>query len=65
MWVKPLQNSVKISADAAVFEKRDGVGFGLVARGADGLLIEAKTRFHSGLVSPVVAEGMAINEALS
>lgn len=65
VWVKPLPNTFKVSVDAAVFEDRGGVGFGLVARDSDGLLIEARAVVHSHLVTPMLAETMAIKEALS
>lgn len=32
VWVKPLPNIVKVSVDAAVFEDRGGVDFGLISR---------------------------------
>ena len=65
VWVKPKQNLVKVSVDAAVFEDRGGVGFGFVARNSDGELIEARAVVHPHLVAPVVAEAMAFKEALS
>lgn len=65
VWVKSQPNKVKISVDAAVFEDRDGIGFGLVARDLNGELIEATTKFQQGMVSPIVAEAMAFKEALS
>ncbi|XP_063939145.1 uncharacterized protein LOC135148333 [Daucus carota subsp. sativus] len=65
VWARPLPNKVKVSVDAAVFNDRDAVGFGLIARGTDGRLITAKSIVHPHLVSPVTAEAMAIKEALS
>lgn len=62
VWAKPLTNEVKILVDATIFEDRGGVGFG---RGADGLLIEAKAVFLFQMISPVLAEAMAVKEALS
>lgn len=64
-WVKPQPNTVKVSVDAAIFKEREEVGFGLVARDSDGMLIEARTVVHYELVSPVLAEAMAVKEALS
>lgn len=64
-WVKPQPNIVKISVDVAIFEDRGGIGFGLIARDFEGCLLEAKTFFFvSNLVSPVMAEAMAVKEAL-
>ncbi|XP_074347538.1 uncharacterized protein LOC141686399 [Apium graveolens] len=65
VWVRPVTNTVKVSVDAAVFEDRDAVGFGLIARDSDGMLIAAKSIVHPHLVSPVTAEAMAVKEALS
>lgn len=65
IWVKPKQNLIKVSVDAAVFEDRGGVGFGFVARNSDGELVEARAMVHPHLVAPVVAEAMAFKEALS
>ncbi|XP_063943206.1 uncharacterized protein LOC135150605 [Daucus carota subsp. sativus] len=65
VWVKPKQNLVEVSVDAAVFEDRGGVGFVFVARNSDGELIEARAVVHPHLVAPVVAEAMAFKEALS
>ncbi|KAL8104572.1 hypothetical protein AgCh_028691 [Apium graveolens] len=65
VWARPLPNIVKVSVDEAVFEDRDAVGFGLIARGSDGRLITAKSIVHPHLVSPVTAEAIAIKEALS
>lgn len=65
VWVKPLPNIVKFSVDAAVFEDRGGVGFRMIARDSDGLLVEAKALLYPHLVIPFLAEAMAIKEALS
>ena len=51
--------------DAAVFEDRGGVDFGLVARNSVGHLIEAKAVFDPVMFSPLVAEAMAFKKALS
>lgn len=65
VWVKPQPNKIKVSVDAAVFDDRGGVGFGLVARDSDGQLIEAKAIFQPSVVSPLLAETMAFKEPLS
>ncbi|XP_017245371.1 uncharacterized protein LOC108217030 [Daucus carota subsp. sativus] len=64
-WAKPQQNTVKVSVDAAIFEDREEVGLGMVARDSTGQLSLARTNLHQGVVSPEVAEAMAIKEALS
>ncbi|KAK1396015.1 hypothetical protein POM88_005890 [Heracleum sosnowskyi] len=43
IWVNPQPNSVKVSVDAAVFEDKDAAGLGLVARDADGMLLQVKS----------------------
>ncbi|XP_074356170.1 uncharacterized protein LOC141695861 [Apium graveolens] len=65
IWVKPQMNEVKISVDAAVFKEPEGVGFRIVIRDSDGLLVAAKTLFNSQLVAPLMAEALGIKEALS
>ncbi|XP_074347377.1 uncharacterized protein LOC141686227 [Apium graveolens] len=65
IWVNPQQNTVKVTVDAAVFEDKDAMGFGLITRDSDGALIQAKSIIHKNSVSPVLAEAMAIKEALS
>ncbi|KAL8103280.1 hypothetical protein AgCh_027728 [Apium graveolens] len=54
-WVRPQTNSVKVSTDAAIFEDRESVGFGLVARDSEGGLLEAKALVHHELLSPMLA----------
>ncbi|KAL8118569.1 hypothetical protein AgCh_016186 [Apium graveolens] len=65
IWVNPQHNSVKVSVDAAVFYDRDAVGSGLIARDDKGVLILAKTVVWLSPVAPVLAEAMAVKEALS
>ncbi|WOG89983.1 hypothetical protein DCAR_0209224 [Daucus carota subsp. sativus] len=65
IWVKPQPNTVKVSVDAAIFEDKEEVGFGLVARDSEGSLIQAKAVSHTELLDPVLAEAMAVKEALS
>ncbi|XP_074323246.1 uncharacterized protein LOC141660181 [Apium graveolens] len=65
VWANPQQNSVKVSVDAAVFEDKEGSGFGLITRDSKGMLLQAKTGIFAGVVTPVLAEAMAVKEALS
>ncbi|KAL8124785.1 hypothetical protein AgCh_012442 [Apium graveolens] len=64
-WVKPLPNTVKVSVDTTIFETREEVGLGMVARDSAGDLIEVKSMIEHELVPLVLAESMAIKEALS
>lgn len=65
IWVNPQRNSVKVQVDATIFEELDAAGFGLIARDDTGMVIQAKSVVHMGKVSPVLAEAMAVKEALS
>ncbi|XP_074351398.1 uncharacterized protein LOC141690503 [Apium graveolens] len=65
VWVKPQPDTVKVTVDAAIFENRDEIGFGVVARDSTGALIQAKIVIKQGLISPVLAEAMAVKEGLS
>lgn len=58
IWVNPQPNSVKVSVDAAVFDDKNVAGLGLVAR-------DVRTIVWSSSVAPVLAEVVAVNDALS
>lgn len=51
--------------DAAIFEEKEASGVGLVARDHGGQLILAKSKCYAELMNPMLAETMAIKEALS
>lgn len=59
-WVKPQPNTIKVSVDAVIFEDRGEIGFGIIEKDSEGELILVQ---HE-LVAPVLAEAMAIKEAL-
>ncbi|KAL8154952.1 hypothetical protein AgCh_000354 [Apium graveolens] len=63
--VKPQQNEVKITADAAIFEDQEASGIGLIARDHYGRLLLAKTRCYREVMQPSLVEAIAIKEALS
>ncbi|XP_074322710.1 uncharacterized protein LOC141659683 [Apium graveolens] len=44
IWVKPQRDTIKVTVDAAVFEDREEVAIGLVARDYTGDLVHAHTR---------------------
>ncbi|KAL8091958.1 hypothetical protein AgCh_034293 [Apium graveolens] len=48
-----------------MFENRDGIGFGLIARDSDCILIETMAEFKTPIVDPVLVKSMEIKEALS
>ncbi|XP_074364152.1 uncharacterized protein LOC141704900 [Apium graveolens] len=63
--IKDILKLVKVSVDAAIFEDREEIGFGIVARDSEGALIEAKAVVHTELTDPGLAEAMGVKEALS
>ncbi|KAL8105024.1 hypothetical protein AgCh_028986 [Apium graveolens] len=65
IWVKPQQNEVKITVDAAVFEGRGMSGCGIIARDHHGHLPSAKTKLISETLNPTLAEASSVKEALS
>ncbi|XP_074325830.1 uncharacterized protein LOC141663881 [Apium graveolens] len=64
-WVKPQHNEVKITVDAAIFENQGMSGIGLIARNNSSHMLLAKTRCFSEVMNPILAEAMAVKEALS
>lgn len=64
-WVRPHQNSIKVTVDAALFADRMEYAFGLVARDSTQQLVEEVTKCYTGNISADVAEAMAAKEALS
>ncbi|KAL8100540.1 hypothetical protein AgCh_032700 [Apium graveolens] len=64
-WVVPHVDTINVNVDASTFEDQDAFGFGILARNHKGEVEYAKTLRFRGLVSAVVAEIMAIKEALS
>lgn len=64
-WVKPQVGTIKATVDAALFEEQPAYGIGLVARDAEGELVQATALYCEGVTSPVLAEALAIKEALS
>lgn len=64
-WAKPQVGVIKVSVDAATFIDNSGTGMGMVARNSKGELIQAVSKFTREVVSPELAEAMAIKEAFS
>ncbi|KAL8116144.1 hypothetical protein AgCh_022590 [Apium graveolens] len=64
-WAKPQHNAVKITVDAAIFEDQGASGLGAIVRNHDGHLILAKTRCFNEVMNPLLAEAIAVREALS
>ncbi|KAM6543464.1 hypothetical protein CsatB_007911 [Cannabis sativa] len=64
-WAAPQEHSVKVNVDTAVFGETRQFRIGLVARDAQGLLIEGRTKIFQGHSSPKFIEAMGIRQALS
>ncbi|KAM6569749.1 hypothetical protein CsatB_017734 [Cannabis sativa] len=56
---------IKINVDGTVFAKECAYDGGIIARGADGNIIEAFAVFRLGEVQPMIAKIIGIKEALS
>ncbi|XP_074347620.1 uncharacterized protein LOC141686486 [Apium graveolens] len=63
--VKPQEDTIKVSVDAAVFSDFSAFDIGMVARNSSGHLIQAKAKLFQEMITPALAEAMAIKEALS
>lgn len=63
--VKPHQNEVKITVDAAIFKDKGVSGMGLVVRDHKGHLIIAMIKIFAEVMNPMLAEAIAVKEALS
>lgn len=61
MWVRPYQTQLRYRS----IQLFGGVGFGIIVRDSEGLLIEVKALCYPHLVTPMLTEAMAIKEALS
>lgn len=64
-WVKPQENIIKVSVDAATFTEHGAFGIGLAARNSSGEIVHAQTRRFWGMNQADFAEAIAIKEALS
>ncbi|KAL8106117.1 uncharacterized protein LOC141680879 [Apium graveolens] len=64
-WTLPMENTVKVNSDAAIFEASNCYSYSLVARNSKGELIHAKSRCRLGQAAPDSAEAMGVREALS
>ena len=64
-WVKPLNDEVKITVDAAMFAEEAAYGVGMLARNSSGEVLEGKSKLFQGNIRPNIAEAIAVKEALS
>ena len=61
----PKENQTKVNTDAAVFGPSNCYSFAFAARNHKGELVEARSSFKEGSISPECVEVMGIREALS
>lgn len=59
-WVKPRENIIKISVDAATFSDHRAYGVGLVAKNSSGELVHAQTWRFWGTSQADFVEALAI-----
>ncbi|XP_074351885.1 uncharacterized protein LOC141691038 [Apium graveolens] len=64
-WVRPKQNTVKVTVDAALFAETSNYGFGFLGRDDEGLVVQGKSEVFEGVVRPEFAEAITVKEALS
>uniref|UniRef100_A0A803PT91 RNase H type-1 domain-containing protein n=1 Tax=Cannabis sativa TaxID=3483 RepID=A0A803PT91_CANSA len=64
-WSKPDMNKIKLNVDAALFERDEQYGFGIVAQDHFGNCLEARAGSFGGVHSAAVIKALGIKEALS
>uniref|UniRef100_A0A803PKE1 RNase H type-1 domain-containing protein n=1 Tax=Cannabis sativa TaxID=3483 RepID=A0A803PKE1_CANSA len=64
-WTPPQFPTIKINVDGAISTNERRFGIGLVARSADGIVLQAKKMSKMGILKPHVVEAIGIKEALS
>lgn len=63
-WKAPAANSVKVNTDAATFSESRSIGLGACLRDCNGKMLWALSSQLPGLKAPVVAEALAVREAI-
>ncbi|KAM6570608.1 hypothetical protein CsatB_018593 [Cannabis sativa] len=64
-WTKPVENTIKINVDAALFDIDNKYGFEIIAQNYLGYLVAARAGCHGGRYAAEVIEVMGIKKALS
>lgn len=64
-WVKPLNDEVKITVDAAIFAEEASYGVGMLPRNSSEEVLEGKSKLFQENTQPNVVEPIAVKEALS
>ncbi|EEF30615.1 uncharacterized protein LOC8267924 [Ricinus communis] len=65
VWNTPSLGSMKVNMDATIFSNPDSMGVGCVMKDHAGLFVCAMAVSFAGAYIPEIAEGLAIQEALS
>jgi ribonuclease HI len=64
-WSPPLEGTVYINCDAALFSSSRRMGLGVVIRNHIGRCVAACSELHEEVTAPEVAEALAMRRALS
>lgn len=64
-WTKPVEDTIKINVDAALFNEERKFSLAGVARNYSGQVLEARTSCRTGDVTPEMAEALGVREVLS
>uniref|UniRef100_A0A803QHP4 RNase H type-1 domain-containing protein n=1 Tax=Cannabis sativa TaxID=3483 RepID=A0A803QHP4_CANSA len=64
-WTKPVNDTITVNVDGAVFATINSFGVGFIARDCAGRIIEAVSKFNICNVAPKIVEICEIKEALS
>lgn len=64
-WVKPVEQSLTVNIDTALFVGPPRYNFAVVVRNHHGFFVESQTRCREGSVQLEVAEALGLKEALS
>lgn len=63
-WEQPLQGTVKINNDAAIFDNLGCYSYSMIVRDHQGEMMEARSSCKPGDMDPFMAEAISIREAL-
>ena len=63
-WRRPPPGWIKVNIDAAIFQSTNSMGFGMLARSADGYFLGARSISILGCYDSFTAEAMGVRKAL-
>ncbi|KAL6511844.1 hypothetical protein OROGR_021441 [Orobanche gracilis] len=64
VWTPPMDATIKVNVDAALFKNSNSTGLGLVARNSSGIVVAWRQRLRSNVTCPEIAETLALLEAV-